>query len=827
MQQQPPSAVQFPSRATTGRSISGRPRKWDCVWTSRLLLLALAIALCPASSVHAQAPGIIKPFDSGGELYHRANRYYRYGDDSQDLHDKRRAFKMSIPLFREYLNTGPQGDLAQQASYQLGMALLLTGDRDGAERTFNAIIQRYQTGNWVAQAAYRLAAQLYNRQDWARAAPVFAIASKQATDRDLGHKSIFYESRCLKFAGKINEAIKRLEQIVNNPANPFREYARLAIGELYAEAGSHEKALAQFEQLLAPNTAPQERAKALLAAGVSASKLGQKEKAEAFLNQTLDAVGIDAKYKTKAQFALMEMRFAEKDYPAAVKVFRRGEFVGERDVLARLYLIAGHSLQKLERHNEAIKQFFSAERLGVSVKPEPLMALAFEAAYYRLSSFYQINGANIPAQVDAFVKIYAEANPSSPWLHTARLMKAETLFHQGSLTLAAVAYNDVNVSALPEELRADVYFKRGWCLSDSGEFGRAAQNLSSFIAGYPDHPKINEALAKRGHAYLQIGDRTSALSDFKRLLERNPEPPLASFAHQNSGRIHREERRWPGMIASYESLLTVPGNLDSKARAGANYWIGWGFYKQEQWAKAIPHLETARNLMPQRYREPAGVHLVLAAYSLLDSDKLKEAVERLMVDAPRQRMPARMLIWLGLERFSKGDYQGADRFLGFASTPDEPSLTDVIVWRHLAKARIETKTFEPAIETLDILLTQKQEDFWKSDAHLDRSHALIGLERWEEAREAALEGLSLDPQGTVQAGLYMALADIAMTRKDFESAAASYLQTSEMFIGDKEIKPLALFRAAEAFEKNGQLEEAANIRKQLRQEFPNWTAATD
>ena len=68
----------------------------------------------------------------------------------------------------------------------------------------------------------------------------------------------------------------------------------------------------------------------------------------------------------------------------------------------------------------------------------------------------------------------------------------------------------------------------------------------------------------------------------------------------------------------------------------------------------------------------------------------------------------------------------------------------------------------------------------------------------------------------------MALADIAMHRMDYESAAANYLKSSKMFIDDREIKPLGLFRAAEAFEKNGQSEEAARTRKQLHREFPDW-----
>ncbi|MDP6209032.1 MAG: hypothetical protein QGG01_12025, partial [Roseibacillus sp.] len=98
-----------------------------------LVALVLMTGIGPAPG---QAPGIIDPFGSNSELYHRANRYYSYGNDSRDIDDKRRAYQMSIPLFREYLATGPQGDLVQQASYQLGMALLLTGEREAAERAF-------------------------------------------------------------------------------------------------------------------------------------------------------------------------------------------------------------------------------------------------------------------------------------------------------------------------------------------------------------------------------------------------------------------------------------------------------------------------------------------------------------------------------------------------------------------------------------------------------------------------------------------------------------------------------------------------------------------
>jgi len=730
---------------------------------------------------------------------------------------------MSIPLFREYLSQRPGEELVQQASYKLSMALLLTGDRDGAEQGFSSVIQRFRRGTWVALSAYRLAAQLYNRQDWSGAVPYFKVAAREATKDELAHKSIFYESRCLQMAGKTEEAITRLGDIVKNSSNPYRDYARLAMGELHARAGRHEQALEAFEALLVPSVAPQERAQALVAAGVSASKLGQEAKARGFLDSTISSTGIQPKYKSRAQLALMQMSFASEQYEEAVKAFDAGEYPGERSVLANIYLIAGRSFVALDRHQEAIAQFFNSERLALSVKPEPLRKIGFEASYRRLNCFYSINGANIPTQVDAFAEAYEEENLGSPWLHKALLMKAETLFHEADVSRAAIAYNEVNPSALPVEMRADVYFKRGWCLADTGEYGRAAQNLSSFLATFPDHERFSEALAKRAHAYIKIGDRKSALKDLQILLERTPESDLASFAYQYCGKIHRDEQRWPEMIVSYQKLLALPGaEIDQKSRADAQYWMGWGYYKQQKWTKAITHFKEARALLPARYREPAGVHIVLAAYSLLDSDQLKEGVDQLLSDAPHQQFPTRMLTWLGLERFSKGDYDAANRFLGLATTPEAPTQTDTLVWRHLAKARLETRDFEGAAAALEILLSLDQEDFWKADALLDKSHALIGLQKWEEAQSSAGGGITLNPSGTVQAGLYLAIGDIGMHRMDYETAAANYLKASKLFIDDREIKPLGLLRAAEAMEKGGKLERATQIRKQLREEFPSW-----
>jgi tetratricopeptide (TPR) repeat protein len=789
------------------------PRPVFVLALGRALVLLLALSLW-APSAHAQFPRAILPSRDVTEIFTKANNIYEYGREARNYEDSLRALRASIPIYKEFLIAAPGHELAQKARYRLGMSQLLTGNLVAAEASFETIIRRYRTGHYVATAAYRIAAQHYNAGAWGKASPYFQTAADQADKPDLRHKSHYYLARCLILNNQSAAAIKTLEKMISDQTNPFRDYARLAVGQIYASNNRHKDALEQFELLLSHHTAPQERAQALLAAGVSATALHDQPRAQRYLNETINTPGLDQKFKARAQLSLMRLRFLQKDYAETVRLLGRGSFIGDDATTSEIYMLAGRAYAQLNRHHEAIRYFFNAQRLSTASN------LGFEASYRRLLSFYRIDDDKVPSQVDAFIELYGDLETDKTWVEEAKFMKAESLLHQSSLNRAAAAYEAVNPNLLPPNLRADLLFKRGWTLASTSDHNSAVQSLSSFINQYPEHPRLSYALARRGFSYLQLGDRASALKDFDRVLASGPDPELAAYAQQNTGRIFREDRNYKELIERYTALLESNPELPHYATANANYWIAWAWYKLEDYKKCLPHFEKARSLVVTLYREPAGTHLMLAAYSLKDPVLLKKYVDRLLDDIPGKILPINMLTWLGLQMFQRGDYTSTDNYLTLASTPDDPSYTDLIVWRHLAKARIEMRHFDRAMATIPIMIERETREFWKADAHLDQSHALIGLEKWEEARKAAHDGLELNPAGAVKAGLHMSLGEIAMNRKDYESAAASFLRTADLFIDDTQIKPLALKRAAEALESAGELERAKEIRENLAQQLP-------
>ena len=61
-----------------------------------------------------------------------------------------------------------------------------------------------------------------------------------------------------------------------------------------------------------------------------------------------------------------------------------------------------------------------------------------------------------------------------------------------------------------------------------------------------------------------------------------------------------------------------------------------------------------------------------------------------------------------------------------------------------------------------------------------------------------------------------------MRKKKFDEAAKHYGVTAELFVNGAELKPKALFKAAEALDKAGRKSEASQYRARLQKEFPDW-----
>ena len=789
-----------------------------------------AAAQEPVNPAQAKAGQAVALENRAEAWFAEANKVYDYGkleQQNKNITNASRAFAACIPMFERFANTYPKHADAPKAIYRAGVSNLLLGRVEAAESKFvSTLILTKRKGQTAATAAFRLGALAYNAKYFKTALPHFSLVASQTDKPDLRHQALNYQARCLLLTQKVPEAANILRRLVDDPHEPnnFRDQARLALAHISATSGKLDEAYELYQTLAGIETTDAAllsiKAQAIVHGGMTAMRLGKSEQGLKMLNTALKTAGLPDDAKAEAQLMLMQHEFSQENYQKVQELFRAGVFKAARpETTAENLLFAGRASAKLGQHNAAVEMFIGVDRTVPNTK------MAFEASYRKLLSFYEMRGTNIPELTNSFVELYKNEY-SSPWIEQARVMKAETYFSFEDYANATQAWERVDFTRLPKNMKGPSLFKKGWSLVENGNYNSAIGTLSDFISQYPDSPDYHAAIAKRAQSYLEVGDRLSALTDCNRILEHKKDAPaLTAFALQLSGRLYRLERNNDKMLEAYTRLLSDFDSLSQDTVARANYNMGLGYFDQGDFETALIHLNKSRSLVPEFYEESAGTTISLCHYRLKDSEELRKAVSRLYAINPDKVLPRRLLVWLGLQMYEKSNFSAADHYLSLVVAADDPSKPDIGVWKALAKSRLGVPNQEErALEAVAVLLSHEDDAFWRCDAFLDKANGLIALKRWNAAEISFHRGLDLDPQGTIKAGLHLALGDISLARADYSAAASAYVRAAEFFLNDTAIQPLALYKAAWSLDKAGNDSAANAFQERLKMDHPDWKA---
>lgn len=754
--------------------------------------------------------------DPAQDRFEFCKHLYREANNTQDPAGRTQAYQRVIPRLEAYIERFPNHANVEAASYYLGECYYHSGAIEDAKRVLHGVVNRYRKGRYVALASNRLGYEAVAQKKYGQAAIFFGRVAAMASTAQERYRGRYQEASCYRYAGHVDEAIRSyslVEAAEDAPLN-YRENAKLKLGHLYMAKNENDKAMIKFQHLMQPTVTAKLRIEATLNVGLLALQKKDVETANRCFKAVL--LSDEDKFKPSAQAALMNSMYTAKNYQGVLDVLRRGEHPGTPATEAVKYTIAGRSAYQLKFYNEAIRLFAQAER------QVPLSAEAFEAGYFRLLCFYNIKGANIPMQVEAFLEIYQNRYPKHERIHKALLMKAETLFDAGKYREAAAAYNQIDPQVIGKSNQANLFYKRGWCLSTSGDHNGAVRSFTRFLAKYDNDERAPSVIARRGKSFLALGDRVSALKDFDLLIQRFPKDKLAALAWQNGARIRKEDKDYADMIRRYEALLNGFEDLERDTIANARYWIGWGNYQLKKYPEAIAGLEQASRLDAKQYGLNCGMLIVYSSYSMKDKERLQKEVDVLCKINHGDKIPAPIFRWLGVQCFNANEMEACQRYLALGVSFDDPRQTPQAFWKMLGKACVETGKYEEALVATGNFLDVVEQPFWKAETLLDRAEAFLGLEQLDEAKKCAGEGLELRPKGKVNAELRMILGDIAYNSKDYAGAAAYYVVVVQLFVDDKDLRSDALFKSYSALLNKGDVEESKHYLETLKKEFPDY-----
>ena len=129
---------------------------------------------------------------------------------------------------------------------------------EDGKRCFSTLLNRFGKGKWAAAAAYTLAADHYNKAEYAFAAPMFERYAANAAKPEERPRGNYFAGNCYRLLGRDREAITAFKKVIEDPAGGlFAPQAKVALGHLSLNAGKLLEALAQFEEVVAAPYIPE------------------------------------------------------------------------------------------------------------------------------------------------------------------------------------------------------------------------------------------------------------------------------------------------------------------------------------------------------------------------------------------------------------------------------------------------------------------------------------------------------------------------------------------------------------------------------------------
>ena len=723
-------------------------------------------------------------------------------------------WQLAQAQYAQYLKRYPGGAEAPAAGYRMAECHLKLDQLEKAEETYRNVLTKFRESDYGTPSAYRLGSIYYAQKRYREAAVHFDVARKDSKKSAIRLSAAYYRASAFREQGLLTEMLAAFENLVAiKKNNPYREAALLILSRAYSENNKGKEALVAFLELAELTAEDDIKGEALVKAGLISNAQGDKDSAKKHLLATLQLRGGD-EWKPDAQFHLITIYYAEKNHAKVAEIYSKGAFVMAEEIRPKMLLMAANSHRHLKRFEDAIGIYNLLSEHYQQTEE------AAEAEYRKLLCFFNIGSRNLPESIDNFVLWQQQRDNSSSNIDLAHVLKAEYQFKQSMFAPAGLTYDLVRIDNIPENMRASVLYKRGWAHNEGRNHPQAIKAFGDFLKAYPEDKRISNAFAKRALSHRASENFELALSDLKKIIDSHPDSEASELAYQQSALIQGQLGKYREMVNNYTILLEkFP---ESKAAPEAHFWIGWGKFELKEFADASLALRKARAMDSKPYFTRATLRIILAEYSLQNLEKVRKEVEDLPGKNHQVKVPPQVYLWLGIKLFDAKDYAAAVNYLGLATTPQHPEATQAVVWKHLGQARLYTKDYEGALQAFNFYLATQQPSTNRARVLYEKGICLLGLGKHKEAESAAEDGLTLQPQSRVYGMLCLLWGEVALREQRYEQAVKRLIKPTYA-IEDAQITPQALLKSAYAHEQLDQASKAEELRKKLKEKFPEYT----
>lgn len=263
----------------------------------------------------------------------------------------------------------------------------------------------------------------------------------------------------------------------------------------------------------------------------------------------------------------------QKEYSRALESFKKA--IAARSTYKEALFEAGWCSNELGQYNDAISYLTKARDMGFK---EPKV-------YFELGYASQKLGKNTDARTNYDRCIELKKDYKLAYKYRGNLS-----FTQGSYEAALEDYA-VYESYESNITSDDFYYKKGYCLNESGKYNDAIEALNRSAELKSDEPSTYDEL---GYAYYKIENPDGAIKNYNKSVDLKPS---SNVPYLGLGDVYKEiKKNTDEALKNYLKAVS----LKPESKKG-QYCVGWCYNDKGQYNDAIPYLQKAISLDGQYF----------------------------------------------------------------------------------------------------------------------------------------------------------------------------------------------------------------------------------
>ncbi len=451
----------------------------------------------------------------------------------------------AVRLLTDFEEAYPFHPFSFQARLTLGQHFFEDGDHENAIRTLSLLLEKNPTNDQAAKALYWMGEASIRAGRENDGLGYFRRASDEYRETDTAPRAAYALAFNEVRMGRYEDASRSFEELASRfPSSPLSQNIGLALAEVYYEINDFTRAVDEIERRL-PNLTGTAEDRAVFLLAESYNQLRESPKAILNYRRFTNGDSLNPYYR-RALYGLAWNYHHEGSFEWAADNFGLVHVADQNvDGLSAQAMYYEAVNRKLERRTDDAALIF---RAFATSWPDHDLA---DNGWFELGIlFYELNmwrDANLA--FDVVVDQYED----SELMGEALLHRGNTFIALGDFDSALDMFNRaIDLQAAPIALKGEIVFQKAWLLYRNRQYRQAAPG---FLELYQQNAGVNQA----GEALFWAAESFFQLNNYSR-----------------ADRLFRQ----------YLSEFPSGKHIDA-----AHYALGWTYFKQESYARAIPEFE--------------------------------------------------------------------------------------------------------------------------------------------------------------------------------------------------------------------------------------------